>query len=244
MLGYWKKESAGDTNGIWFVAVEAARVSVLSPPGVSFCRAYEQEEDMRCRSYGWRWAIWSREDGDDCPLIDEEPPSAIREMDTVEVLRLLEAEMHEMVWACLWAQLQVARGIGRQRRGAIPSEDLARAGARSASWLTHELRRAFPARAHLLEPPPPHNELEPDAEAPEDPAGFSCRNHPDGFVRLAVERPRLRGGFAGRLAWKLLIRERPEVGWHDPEPGDRSGHGWASDRDLVVEIATDEFATL
>jgi hypothetical protein len=244
MFGYWKKESAGDTDGIWFVAVEAARVSVLSPPGVPLCRAYEREEDVRRRSYGWRWAIWSRDDGDDCPLIDEKPPSAIREMDTVEVLRLLEAEMHEMVWACLWAQLQIARGIGRQRRGAIPSEDLARAGARSASWLTHELRRSFPERAHLLELPSPSNELEVGDEAPEDLAELSCRDRQHGLVHPPAERPRLRGGLAGWLAWKLFVRERPEIGWHDPEPGDRSGHGWTSDRDLVVEIATDEFATL
>lgn len=169
-MNFWRRELAADSNATWFVNVEATRLHVLAPPGVSISRRLECDARFRQESAGWRWGVWNRESPEHWPLIDDEPPSALREIDTQGVLRLLEQELHELVWACLWAQLQIARRIGRQRRDTVPSEDLARAGALSVAWLSHELVRAFPERAPLLETEEPSWAFGPVEAAPDDPA--------------------------------------------------------------------------
>jgi hypothetical protein len=101
---------------------------------------------------GWRWAIWSRQGKGLEPSIDVDPPAEVSEIDTAAALILIDDALRELVWSCLYSQLRIARQIGRQRPGHVPAEDHARAGTLSAKWLQHELARAFPDRAPLLEP--------------------------------------------------------------------------------------------
>lgn len=151
MKAPWRKECSADAGVCWLVCVESARVGVLAPPGTSISHRFDCEHEVDWRGCGWRWAVWDRERPDEWPLIDEDRPTGVREIDTVDVLRLLDDDQHELVWMCLWEQLLIARRIGRQGEGGVPSEDLAHAGALAAAWLAAELSRAFPGRAHLVE---------------------------------------------------------------------------------------------
>ncbi len=150
-LRRWHPEATADGVGFWLVGLETHRVHVIAPPAVALSRHAEPRRRNPAVPNGWRWAIWSRKD-DLEPSIDEDPPSKVSEIDTSTVLLLIDKDLHERVWSCLWAQLQIARQIGKRRPGNVPEENLARAGALSASWLQHELSRAFPNRTALLEP--------------------------------------------------------------------------------------------
>lgn len=162
----WRAEFAADTDATWFVGTAADRVHVLAPPGVSISRRMEFEEGIRHQDCGWRWAVWNG--GGEPPAIEADLPTAVRDVDTVAVLRLLDDDLHAQVWDCLWEQLQVARAAGRGGPDARGDEDLARAAARAEAWLGDELSRAFPDRAGLLETheaseadsPPPLSNLE------------------------------------------------------------------------------------
>jgi hypothetical protein len=166
----WRRERASCGNATWLVGIEPARVSVLAPPGVPISRFEELEAELLHGAPGWRWAVWDRRASDHWPVIDSEAPDAMREIDTVDVLRLLHEELHEHVWSCLWSQLQVARGFGHPELGRVAAEDLARAGAISVTWLTDELARGFPERAYLLDLPVASGDAGVSAEAPDDPA--------------------------------------------------------------------------
>jgi hypothetical protein len=263
MNAYWRREFAADANAIWFVGVEASRLSVLAPPGVSVSRRMEIGLDSRQQAFGWQWAVWGRESPEEWPMIDEDLPNATREIDTVGVLRLVGDELHELVWRCLWAQLQVARRVGRQRPDTVPSEDLARAGALSAAWLSDQLAHAFPNRVHLLDGYGPGYVLDGAATAPDDAGELvqplcSDRHH-------LLERStgvQLRSGVAGWLGWKLLAREQANWvvqkyrtwkpgddldGCRDhfgEDPGDRSGYSWGSESAPDAGPVTEELPQL
>jgi len=150
-LRRWHPEAAVDGVGFWLVGLETQSVHVIAPPGVALSRHTEPRRRNPAVPNGWRWAIWARA-GESEPLIDEDPPGRVSEIDTSTVLLLIDDELHEQVWSCLWAQLQIARQIGKPSPSQVLEEDLARAGALSATWLQHELARAFPERSALLEP--------------------------------------------------------------------------------------------
>jgi len=167
---YWRKERVRATNAVWFVGVEAASVSVVAPPGVSISRREESADERGERTSGWHWAVWRRPGPCEWPVIDEECPAAIRGIDTTEALRLLGDGFRETVWHCLWGQLQIARQVGSTRPGAIPSEELARAGAQSVAWLQRELTHVFPDRVDLLDSGEARRLLDEAATAPGDAA--------------------------------------------------------------------------
>ena len=150
-LRRWHSEAATDGHGFWLVGLETYRVHVIAPPAVALNRHAEPCRRGSAIPRGWRWAIWTRHEGLE-PSIDEDPADKVSEIDTTTVLLLIDDELHERVWSCLWAQLQIVRQIKKQRPGHVLEEDLARAGALSATWLQHELARAFPERLALLEP--------------------------------------------------------------------------------------------
>jgi hypothetical protein len=152
MMARWHCEHASENNDLWLVGLERRRLHVLAPPGVALCRGAEAAGKTRTLPEGWRWASWERPDEEHWPIIDEDPPDRVRRIDTEAVLFLIDAELHELIWSCLWSQLQIARRIGRQSPGLVPGEDLARTSALSAAWLRDELARAFPERTALLEP--------------------------------------------------------------------------------------------
>lgn len=262
MRTVWRKENASRSNAIWFVGVEADRVSVLAPPGVSVCRRVEIEPFRRCPA-GWRWGVWNRECEGHWPVIDSEPPIAVREVSTREVLKLLGDDLEELVWNCLWNQLQVARRIGHQRWGTVPSEDLARAGALSVAWLTAELTSAFPERTELLETWRPRAAMDQEMEAPENPAELIrplCVGRDD----LHTTRSSLLA--ASSVAWlasKLLAHH--DDGWalerhrdwkagdeldasclplRASDPGDLSGYGWGEDHGAEPDQTTEELTLL
>lgn len=181
-LRRWQREPAGNGQGSWLVGLETSCLHVIAPPAVALSRCAEPRRRNPSLPNGWRWAIWQRQDNGQEPLIDEESPAMVREIDTPTVLILIDAELHELVWSCLWSQLQIARQIGRQSPGHVPAEDLSRAGALSATWLQHELARAFPERTALLEGNTDYNE----SDFQVDPADLfpscqraSCVHQPD-----------------------------------------------------------------
>jgi hypothetical protein len=151
-LRRWHQEHPTDGQGFWLVNLEASHLDVIAPPAVALGRRAEPPRRNRGFPSGWRWATWARPDDAPCPSIDDDPPGVVREIDTAAVLILIDPVLHELVWSCLWSQLQIARQIGRQAPGQVLAEDLARAGALSATWLQRELARAFPKRVSLLEP--------------------------------------------------------------------------------------------
>jgi hypothetical protein len=163
-LPHWHPEPATDGQGSWLVRVDASRISVIAPPAVALGRRAEPPRREAHLPGGWRLAVWAHHPDQELS-IDEDPPATVREVDTATVLILIDTELHEFVWSCLWAQLQIARQVGRRRLGKVPSEDPARAGALSAAWIQHELTRAFPSRAHLLEP----NVTDDSCDFPDDP---------------------------------------------------------------------------
>lgn len=263
MRTHWRRENAGDRSVIWFVSVEPTRISVLSPPGVAISPVSAADTGQPDVKSGWRWGVWNRKDREDWPVIDREPPAATREIDTLAVLRLLDEELHEMVWTCLWTQLQVARRIGRQQHGMVPSEDLARAGALAVTWLQDELLSAFPERAHLIEVCQEPRDGGLEDKAPEDPSEL-VRPLCAGGEELFAYRSGLsaRSSVVRWLAWKLLADRHDDWGpqrlrdWkpgdhldgcklcYDPEPGDGSVYSWDSDSSADGESATDELTHL
>jgi hypothetical protein len=151
-LRQWHPEPAADGHGFYLVGLEATGLHVLAPPAVALARPAEPRRRNPATPSGWRWAIWPRQSKTPEPSIDLDPPAEMSEIDTTTVLILIDDALRELVWSCLYSQLRIARQIGRQRPGHVPAEDDARAGALSAKWLQHELARAFPDRAPLLEP--------------------------------------------------------------------------------------------
>lgn len=151
-MARWHCEHAAESKDLWLVRQEPLRLYVLAPPGVALCRRAEARHGTSTLPEGWRLATWERQGEDHWPAIDEDSPDRIRQIDTEAVLILVDDELHELIWSCLWSQLQIARRIGRQSPGLVPAEDLARSSAFSATWLRDELARAFPKRATLLEP--------------------------------------------------------------------------------------------
>jgi hypothetical protein len=255
----WRKERATDSNSVWLVGVEAERISVLAPPGVAIVR---QVDAAQRRMTGWSWGIWNRDCADNWPQIDEEPPLGVREVSTRDAVLLLGEDLQELVWNCLWHQLQVARRIGRQHEDAIPSEDLARAGAVSVTWLTDELSSAFPDRSDLLEPferseclqladptPDPAELMQPLSPQREDLVVLGTKTH-------------TRTSLLGLLAWKLFAKRLDdwtikhqqglEPDRHPDQcdygygagPADRSGFGWGEAAPGEVEAGTEELAHL
>lgn len=243
MKARWRKELAAGSNSSWFVGIETERVSVLAPPGVPVY-GYTEAGSSPKQPAGWRWGIWDRDDSDHWPILDDEPPRAVREVTTRDVLQLLEEELHELVWSCLWNQLQISRRIGTQREDAVPSEDLARAGALSTAWLRAELSNAFPDRRDLLELYDCNPAFEQAMGAPEDPSGL-------------VEPPAT-SSVMSWLARKILARRdhssgtEPRREWRagDPldggaycgaDPGDLSAYGWGeeSGSEHGIDLVTD-----
>jgi hypothetical protein len=237
-LSRWHREQATDGNGFWFVSPESSRVDVLAPPATALGRRAEPSRRNAQLPSGWRWATWLRQEDQELS-VDEDPPDAVREVDTATVLVLLDAESHELVWSCLWGQLQIARQIGRQSPGQVPSEDLSRAGALSAVWLQRELARAFPKRAALLEPAI---------------ADDHCDWLRDDLDPCAEEHTPLHA-LARWFSYKVEVSESdcPNTRhiWHagellhhtyqsDPNPGDHSAFDWgnsaaANENDLLTE---------
>jgi hypothetical protein len=164
-LTRWHPEPAADGQGFWFVGLDVSCVNVIAPPAVALGRRAEPPRRDAQIPGGWRWATWTRPEDRELS-IDQDPADVVRELDTTGVLILIGDELRELVWSCLWAQLQIARQVGRQSPGHVPSEDLARAGALSAAWIQHELARAFPDRTPLLEPDIAHDLCE--AQATDD----------------------------------------------------------------------------
>lgn len=258
----WRKENASHSNSIWFVGIEADRVSVLAPPGVPVCRHLEVDSLRRCPS-GWRWSVWERDGIDHWPVIDTEPPLAVREISTRAVVRLLGEDLQELIWNCLWNQLQVARRIGHQRWDTVPSEDLARAGALAVAWLTAELTSAFPERAELLETWQPRTAIDHEMEAPKDPTELIqplCVGRDD---LLAARHGLLGRSTVVRFASRLLVHQEHDCmleqhrGWKagdqldasclplcESDPGDLSGYGWGEGSGVEADQATEEMTLL
>jgi hypothetical protein len=208
----WKTEKASNSNAIWFVGVEEIRINVLAPPGVPVSRCKEREAELLNGVSGWRWAIWGREGPDSWPTIDDEAPDAMREIDTPGVLQILDDRLHEEVWSCLCSQLQTARQFGYDNDGSVVSEDLARAGAVSVSWLSQEILRGFPERVHRLGTDFTWSEANLPAEAPNDPAELL------GFASLKEPRP---FGFAAGPASQARV-----LAWIDRRIGTQLRSGW------------------
>jgi hypothetical protein len=230
-LRRWHPEPTADGVGFWFVGLETNRVHVIAPPAIALNRHAESRRSNPAVPNGWRWAIWSRQDGLE-PSIDEDPPGRVSEIDTSTVLVLIDDELHERVWSCLWAQLQIARQIGKRRPGNVLEEDLARTGALSASWLQHELSRAFPNRTALLEP---NVEVDPcDLQA--DPVHLiaSCRQALDhthegaslrNIARWLTEKVGVADPDLCDHAW--LAGETSDCACHSTtDPGDHSEFSW------------------
>ena len=229
-LRRWHPEPTADGVGFWLVGLETLRVHVIAPPAVALNRHAEPQRHNPAVPNGWRWAIWSRQDGLE-PSIDEDPPGRVSEIDTTTVLYLIDDELHERVWSCLWAQLQIARQIGKRRPGNVLEEDLARAGAFSATWLQDEMSRAFPNRSALLEP----NVDLPHFDLPADPFHLipSCQQtsepHEGASLRTLA---RWLTGKAGATATKpdhhpaSHAGETPNCACDATDPGDHSEFSW------------------
>jgi hypothetical protein len=261
MRTLWRKETASDSNSIWFVGIEADRISVLAPPGVPVTRHAETDLNQQ-RLTGWSWGVWDRDCADHWPVIDHEPPLGVREITTLDALDLLGEELQELVWNCLWQQLQVARQIGCQREDTIPSEDLARAGAVAVAWLTAELTSAFPDRSDLLKSYVQSVRLE-LSDPPNDPAELTRPLCVQQNELLALHTEARAKRFSIRaFAWRFFVKRRddrmverhPDRRAGEPldgcrcsygtEPGDRSSYGWGNTAVGTVDSATEELAHL
>lgn len=215
----WRQESAACGDGIWIVGVEKARISVLAPPGVPIFRREGRNSQPSFSPCGWRWAIWLRHEAAHWPVIDRDTPDSVLEVDTPEVLRLVNDDLHEFVWTNLRSQLEIARGFSRHEPGMVLSEDMARAGAITVAWLTDELIRGFPDRAHLLRAPPRTAPIEVDV--PDD-ASELVDSRPDGgLAALRCDAP-LKDLVLHWLSWRL--------------PGRRSGRWVAQRREGGVKV--------
>lgn len=239
----WRPESAARGDGTWIVGIENARISVLAPPGVL---PYEGEDGSSHAAFdgsGWQWAIWMREDAAHWPVIDRDTPDSVFEVDTPEVLQLVSEDLHDLVWTILHRQLEVARGFSSHEPDTVLSEDMARAGALAIAWLTDELIRGFPDRAHLLIPSLDAI-AEIGVEAPDDAGELVEHSEEEPLLPLRCDAP-LRDLILHWLRWRLQGRRgsrsvapRGESwagtqGEGSPDelrvgtvPTDLSGYGW------------------
>jgi hypothetical protein len=140
----WEEDS-GCADTI-FIGVDEHCVRAIAPPGRSVSPCLDRKLDIDPVWCGWRLAVWDRKSTGEWPIVDSDLPSVVCNIDVIEALSLLDRELHESVWACLWNQLQIARQFGRPGHGHTPPAESRRLGERATAGLNAELKLAFPNR--------------------------------------------------------------------------------------------------
>ena len=130
--------------GTAFSARSQKAVHLLLPPGTSL--GAEPEPASVAGRGLWRHAYWRR--GGEEPMVDVDPPAAVRRIRTVEVLDLVGDRLHAEVSRVMAGQFAQVRLVApRPSPGGFLHDREAQYTAALATRLTLEAQEAFPAES-------------------------------------------------------------------------------------------------
>lgn len=206
-------------DGPLFVRSEVGELQAVIPPGHRLPLG-----EAGPAPAGWRIAVWMCI-GETAPALDTDRPATFRSVDTVEVLRLLPAALHNAVEEILRVQLDQSEQMYQPPLGRPLVSNAAQAQGRAERWLRSEISSGFaqgpPLRPALPEVPDTADRLlacipAPLAFAPSDPTWTLVARRKSISVRIAVH---LLAVILKRPARDMeLVQARVPGGTGDGEP--------------------------
>ena len=114
-------------------------IHLLAPPGARI-QPDEADRDRVC----WRHAVWEETLESGPPAVSVDPPNAVADLGSAEVVEMLPVELHDFVRSEMARQLCRAVTFGDPPIGGRPFDRHALLADRARAWISSELACAFP----------------------------------------------------------------------------------------------------